>query len=105
LRKKLHSHFVQQRGAQYHVICYLPKQPEDGSQNESWRTLGFNLPLGVRLGSLFGNLLTRLPKDQWKWLMMTHGAAYASLYILETFRVKPMRKELTENWLDEGLKR
>jgi hypothetical protein len=52
--------FVQQRGAQHHVIDYLPKQPEDGSQNESWRTSGFNLPQGVRLGLLFGNLLTRL---------------------------------------------
>jgi hypothetical protein len=52
LRKKLHSHFVQQRGTQYHVICYLPKQPECGSQNESWC---FNLPSGVRL-------TTRLPK-------------------------------------------
>ena len=59
-------------------IDYLPKQPKDGSQNESWRTSGFNLPQGVRLGLLFGNLLTRLSIYQWKWFMVTHGAAYAS---------------------------
>jgi hypothetical protein len=33
---------------------------------ESWRTLGFNLPPGVRL--------TRLPNLNWKWLTMTQGA-------------------------------
>jgi hypothetical protein len=62
LRKRVYSHIVQRRGTQYHVICYLPKQPECGSQNESWRTLSFNLPSGVRL-------TTRLPK-----ILMENGS-------------------------------